>query len=351
MSTPISSASAASRASSRGYAVRSDASLNWVGLTNSQTTTTSHSARARRMSERWPSWNAPIVGTSPIERPSRRCANTTGRSSATVRIVFMRSPPWHVRPAVRVAATKRVEQIEQVRGCRGDRVTLGRNRRLVAPRHRAGQRPLRADPRPVLDRRPDEWDEQFALDADAGGETLGGRLERDRGSSTRSRPPRGRSARSASAISTGRIPSAPASPCANASARGVEPAIAAPAPSKRAPSGVTVISGCIENASCPASGLERCRPGAVADKRPRAGSPLPRARSGCPGRTAGPASPGQGRGEAPRPRGPSTAMPAAPAAAASAVPSRPRPTIVRRAQGGSEEISRSSSRIGRYRSA
>ncbi len=48
------SASAASRRSSRGYASRSGGSLNCVGLTNSETTTTSHSVRARRMSERWP---------------------------------------------------------------------------------------------------------------------------------------------------------------------------------------------------------------------------------------------------------------------------------------------------------
>src|SRR5918999_1489038 len=72
MSTPSAVASSMSRASSRGYASRSSPGPNWAGLTKSETTTTSHCSRARRISERWPPWKAPMVGTRPILRPARR---------------------------------------------------------------------------------------------------------------------------------------------------------------------------------------------------------------------------------------------------------------------------------------
>ena len=62
MSTPSSSQMARSRASLRGYCAKSAASLNWRGLTKIVTTVVASSARARRISERWPSWSQPMVG-------------------------------------------------------------------------------------------------------------------------------------------------------------------------------------------------------------------------------------------------------------------------------------------------
>src|SRR5262245_48931600 len=57
------------------------------------TTVVSHSRRARRTRLRWPSWRAPIVGTSPTgrgaaadhARTSRTAASTTGGSAAIAR--------------------------------------------------------------------------------------------------------------------------------------------------------------------------------------------------------------------------------------------------------------------------
>ena len=52
MSTPSDSQIAMSRASLRGYWVKSEASPNWRGLTKIVTTLVALSARARPMSER-----------------------------------------------------------------------------------------------------------------------------------------------------------------------------------------------------------------------------------------------------------------------------------------------------------
>ena len=60
-----------------------------------------------------------------------------------------------------------------------DRRSLARHRGLIAAHHRAGQRALAAERGPVLDRGPDERDEQFAVGAGRGGQLLGGGLERD----------------------------------------------------------------------------------------------------------------------------------------------------------------------------
>src|SRR5580698_1467493 len=62
----------------------SSGSENCVGLTKMVTATRSHSTPARSIKERWPSWSAPIVGTSPIERLSRRAASRTERKSELV---------------------------------------------------------------------------------------------------------------------------------------------------------------------------------------------------------------------------------------------------------------------------
>src|SRR5687767_9719691 len=50
---------------SRGYLERSSLGPNWVGLTKMETTTCSHSSRARRTREICPSCRYPIVGTNP----------------------------------------------------------------------------------------------------------------------------------------------------------------------------------------------------------------------------------------------------------------------------------------------
>ena len=53
---------------SAGSAGKSAASLNWRGLTKIVAIVVALSARARCISERWPSWSQPIVGTSPSGR-------------------------------------------------------------------------------------------------------------------------------------------------------------------------------------------------------------------------------------------------------------------------------------------
>jgi hypothetical protein len=58
--------------------------LNCVGLTKIDTTTSSQSEAARRISDRCPSCRNPMVGTRPIRRPGWRADPTTWRSSATV---------------------------------------------------------------------------------------------------------------------------------------------------------------------------------------------------------------------------------------------------------------------------
>ena len=55
-STPSFSASALVALLVARVAWKSSPGANWAGFTNSETTTTSLSSRARRISERWPSW-------------------------------------------------------------------------------------------------------------------------------------------------------------------------------------------------------------------------------------------------------------------------------------------------------
>ena len=68
-------------------------------------TTTSHSARARRISASWPAWSAPIVGTSPMREPARdrlqRRAEPGDRPvdehqrAATAAVIMIRQRPVH----------------------------------------------------------------------------------------------------------------------------------------------------------------------------------------------------------------------------------------------------------------
>src|SRR6266849_10261345 len=68
-----------SRSGLRGYEPRSSPAPNWIGLTNTLTTTLSFSRRARSTRLMWPACNAPIVGTRPIEAPSACQPRATSR--------------------------------------------------------------------------------------------------------------------------------------------------------------------------------------------------------------------------------------------------------------------------------
>ena len=107
-STPACSASRRSASSTRGYAARSAGSSNWVGLTNTDSTTVSFSDAAADSSERCPSCRAPIVGTKPIVPV--RAGRSAARRSATVRATIIgqcsrragsRQPARAWRPPVR----------------------------------------------------------------------------------------------------------------------------------------------------------------------------------------------------------------------------------------------------------
>src|SRR6266849_8780564 len=78
-STPASRSIDRSRAGFRGYEDRSSPAPNWIGLTNTLTTTLSFSRRARSTRLMCPACNAPIVGTSPIEAPSACHPRATSR--------------------------------------------------------------------------------------------------------------------------------------------------------------------------------------------------------------------------------------------------------------------------------
>ena len=168
--------------------------MNCAGLTNSVTTTTSQLARARRMSDRWPSCSAPIVGTSPMTRPARRGPSSCSRSSrdrahdphAAVGRRWRRGCRcwcrrrcwcWRAGQAPR-RVRERVEQREVVRRALGDGGPLAAHRVLVAARDRPGQGLRGAAGRPVVDARAHERDERLALDAGAAGDALGEALER-----------------------------------------------------------------------------------------------------------------------------------------------------------------------------
>ena len=115
-------------------------------------------------------------------------------------------------------------------------------------------------------------------------------------------------ARSSSAISIGRRPTASASARATASARGLVPAIAAGTPPNRAPAAVTVISGCRLNASRSPSASSRVAPEQWPTSGPgrTASAACAIAPSGTQSRTTSAPAPSY-----PRPCGPVTARPIA----------------------------------------
>ena len=128
------------------------------------------------------------MGTSPIERPSRRAGASSARRSATVRRVFRaRLPRGRGQGATGAAVGgeaagrvgEGVEEGEILRRALGDRLALALDGPLVAARDRAGQRLGGTGRRPVLHARAHELGEWLAADPRGGGEALRDAFERD----------------------------------------------------------------------------------------------------------------------------------------------------------------------------
>ena len=114
--------------------VKSAASLNWRGLTKIVTTVVAFSARARCISERWPSCSQPIVGTRPTGRRAvgqRRAQLGAGPEDGVTRV--SRSTR---QSGMRRAQRSRSSGIAAER----HRSAAGRSRRARAPR-RGPRRP------------------------------------------------------------------------------------------------------------------------------------------------------------------------------------------------------------------
>ena len=125
------------------------ASSNWVGLTNSETTTSSQ-AVARGPHQRL------VAG---VERAHRRhepdaAAGAARRGDVGAHLGDRPQRPHARRLPGELArgGGERVEQREQVGRALLDRGALARDRRLVAARDRPGERVGGAEPRPVVDR-------------------------------------------------------------------------------------------------------------------------------------------------------------------------------------------------------
>ncbi len=88
-STPAPSSLRQSASSVRGYVARSSALLNCVGFTNTLTTTTSFSLRARSTRDICPSCKAPIVGTRPTIFPESLASAINWRRCPTFLIIFI----------------------------------------------------------------------------------------------------------------------------------------------------------------------------------------------------------------------------------------------------------------------
>ena len=248
---------ASSRCSSRGYASRSRGSLNWAGLTNSDTTTTSHSlarapqqrqvtvvqaAHRRHQADHLPARRA--------RRGRREPREWCGASSCRHRLLRGQRCAWR---------DQGVEQREQL-GRPLAIARVGAHRLFIPAGHGPGQGAL-APGRPSS--RP--WPGRAApaarrLHPAPLGQPLGRGLERDQevrgdrcgGVVERAilvgdpRPAASRALRPAAARAPARV--------------GVSPSIAAPAPANAAPVAVTVISGWSENASWGASGSSPVAP-------------------------------------------------------------------------------------------
>src|SRR5579863_1165888 len=88
-STPSLSSSARSCSNGRGYFAKSSLGPNCVGFTKIDAATTWHAALAARISARWPSCRAPMVGTRPRRSPLRRAMRDALRMVSMVGQIFM----------------------------------------------------------------------------------------------------------------------------------------------------------------------------------------------------------------------------------------------------------------------
>src|SRR6266545_4436262 len=205
-STPSARAIERSRSRSRGYASKSSPGPNCKGFTKIDTATTSRSARARRISEMWPSWNSPMVGTNPTVRPAARSASQASRNSAIRTTTFTASTPWrdrsrrrppvedllHRRPAGPVQTSGPGGQLDggpaQDDVCGdgprrpfGQRPEVPLDRGGIAPGHRAGEGGRRPPRRGVLQAGPGQREERLdgVLDPGRGEDLLRQGHERD----------------------------------------------------------------------------------------------------------------------------------------------------------------------------
>ena len=276
------------------------------------------------------------MGTSPIARPARRSGASASRSSATVRTVLMPAPPPRARACARPARRRgRAARAPPRRRRARWAATVG----LVAARDRARERPLGAERRDVLDRAAhaaaaSSSPRLVRLEARAGGDPLGRRLERDQ--EVGGHRGRGVVGGAALVVDLERRHAEPrARSAAKASASGVEPATAQPAPVEAR--GRSVGRERLERVQAEgggARGRERGQRGGAArvpDQRGGAGDRGRRGRD-----LARRARTARSRRSRPAPRrgraGPSTVDAGlAQSARASAVPRRPAPTTPTRA--------------------
>ena len=123
-----------------------------MGFTNDDTTTRSCAATAAVISDRWPAWKKPIVGTNPTDPPPARAASVAGAHLGDGRARrFTRGPAASssVRPAStarRGGPSPRTRRVPRRGSPRGAPARCG-----VAARDRSGQRVARAEVRDVVE--------------------------------------------------------------------------------------------------------------------------------------------------------------------------------------------------------
>src|SRR6266851_2322213 len=130
-STSAARSIARSRSGLLGYRPRSSPAPNWIGLTKMLTTTRSFSRHAASTRLIWPTWRAPIVGTSPIEQPSARHPRAMSRMNAGVAIAIGVLAAGAVLDLVHLAGRAGGRPVGSNGGCRGVRM-LGAGERAVA---------------------------------------------------------------------------------------------------------------------------------------------------------------------------------------------------------------------------
>src|SRR3984893_8319482 len=93
-STPSAASLATSAFQVRGYELKSSDGANWAGLTKIETMTLSARRFASRTSDTWPSWRAPMVGTSAVVAFFARRLSTARRNAGTERTIMGLRDIW-----------------------------------------------------------------------------------------------------------------------------------------------------------------------------------------------------------------------------------------------------------------